>query len=55
MHIYLNVAALYGAYLILTSAKILTGIWGMCKCLYVLYSLCMNVHKCVCERVRMCV
>jgi stearoyl-CoA desaturase (delta-9 desaturase) len=32
MHIYLNLAALYGIYLMLTSAKILTGIWGMCKC-----------------------
>ena len=49
MHIYLNVAALYGTYLMLTSAKILTGIWGMCKCLCVLYSVCMDVHKCVCE------
>jgi len=48
MHIYLNVAALYGTYLMLTSAKILTGIWGMCESLYVLYSLCMDVHECVC-------
>ena len=48
MHIYLNVAALYGTYLMLTSAKLLTGIWGMCICLYVLYSVCMDVHKCVC-------
>jgi hypothetical protein len=30
MHIYLNVMAFYGVYLMLTSAKILTGIWGMC-------------------------
>jgi stearoyl-CoA desaturase (delta-9 desaturase) len=29
MHAYLNLAALYGAYLMLTSAKMLTGIWGM--------------------------
>jgi hypothetical protein len=28
MHAYLNLAALYGAYLMLTSAKVLTGIWG---------------------------
>jgi hypothetical protein len=52
MHIYLNVAALYGAYLMLTSAKILTGIWGMCKCLY---SVCKNVHKSVCEYAKGCV
>jgi hypothetical protein len=32
IHIYLNLSALYGIYLMLTSAKILTGIWGMCKC-----------------------
>jgi hypothetical protein len=38
MHFYLNVAALYGAYLMFSSAKILTGIWGMCNSLYVLYS-----------------
>lgn len=55
MHIYLNVAALYGAYLMLTSAKILTGIWGMCQCLYVLYSVCKNVHTCVCEYAKGCV
>ena len=55
MHIYLNVAALYGAYLMLTSAKILTGIWGMCKYLYVLYSVCVNVHKCVSEYAKVCV
>jgi stearoyl-CoA desaturase (delta-9 desaturase) len=35
LHMYLNLAALYGAYLMLTSAKMLTGLWGMCKCLYV--------------------
>jgi hypothetical protein len=28
MHAYFNLAALYGAYLMLTSAKVLTGIWG---------------------------
>jgi stearoyl-CoA desaturase (delta-9 desaturase) len=28
VHAYLNLAALYGAYLMLTSAKVLTGIWG---------------------------
>jgi stearoyl-CoA desaturase (delta-9 desaturase) len=28
LHAYLNLAALYGAYLMLTSAKVLTGIWG---------------------------
>jgi hypothetical protein len=29
LHVYLNLAALYGVYLMLTSAKILTGVWGM--------------------------
>jgi hypothetical protein len=29
VHVYLNLAGLYGAYLMLTSAKVLTGIWGM--------------------------
>jgi stearoyl-CoA desaturase (delta-9 desaturase) len=29
MHAYLNLAAVYGVYLMLTSAKILTGFWGM--------------------------
>jgi stearoyl-CoA desaturase (delta-9 desaturase) len=28
MHAYFNLAALYGAYLMLTSAKVLTGVWG---------------------------
>jgi hypothetical protein len=28
-HGYLNLAALYGVYLMLTSAKVLTGVWGM--------------------------
>jgi hypothetical protein len=34
IHTYLNVAALYGVYLMLTSAKILTFSCGMCKCMY---------------------
>jgi stearoyl-CoA desaturase (delta-9 desaturase) len=38
MHIYLNVAALYGAYLIFSSAKILTTLWGMCNRLHVVCS-----------------
>jgi hypothetical protein len=29
VHAYMNLAALYGVYLMLTSAKILTGVWGM--------------------------
>jgi hypothetical protein len=28
MHAYLNLAALYGAYLMFTSAKVLTAMWG---------------------------
>ena len=49
LHIYLNVAALYGVYLMLTSAKVLTGIWGMCKRLYVLYSsyICKCIRTCI--------
>jgi stearoyl-CoA desaturase (delta-9 desaturase) len=30
-HFYLNMAALYGVYLIFSSAKLLTVVWGMCK------------------------
>jgi hypothetical protein len=29
LHSYLNLAGLYGLYLMLTSAKLLTGVWGM--------------------------
>jgi hypothetical protein len=29
IHAYLNLAGLYGIYLMLTSAKVLTGVWGM--------------------------
>ena len=50
MHIYLNLAALYGAYLMLTSAKVLTGLWGMCKRLYVcndVYTLCFCTCVCI--------
>jgi stearoyl-CoA desaturase (delta-9 desaturase) len=37
MHAYLNLAALYGVYLMFTSAKLLTAIWGMylCMCVHV--------------------
>jgi stearoyl-CoA desaturase (delta-9 desaturase) len=33
VHAYLNMAALYGVYLMFTSAKILTGVWGMYLCM----------------------
>jgi hypothetical protein len=29
LHAYINLAGLYGAYLMLTSGKMLTGVWGM--------------------------
>ena len=48
-HTYFNVAALYGAYLMLTSAKILIGICGM-YCIAWVW-MCTNVWVCV----RMCI
>jgi hypothetical protein len=51
LHLYINVAALYGAYLIFSSAKILTTVWGMCHRLSVVYSLfiCGYVSQTVCS------
>ena len=53
MHIYLNVAALYGTYLMLTSAKILTGIWGM-FCMYCIACVCMCTNVSVFTRKDVC-
>jgi hypothetical protein len=54
MHIYLNSAALYGVYLMLTSAKVLTGLWGMCiwMCVWMFVGVYECVRMCVCVSTR---
>jgi hypothetical protein len=46
MHVYINLVALHGLYLMFTSAKVLTAAWGMYLRMYGRVSL-MHAHMCL--------